>query len=221
MQSHNLFRFSTWSHVFLIYALKHRVACCCWRCCCPALNQIFFFHSGFHKPRKILVQRMTHWPKSPMTAGAEERRKCLSWGWKRFGLPTTRTVLLKTWHWRWNPLAVGGSWISLKVLQVQVWEGYWLLSLFVWLASYMSCFWCSYSFVSASDEGFFLALLPCKTLWWVSSYVLTKFVLKLSLAHTHLLSFFPCHSTLQNIVSYGASQWHKLLTAGHNIVKNK
>lgn len=142
---------------FLIYALKHRVACCCWRCCCPALNQIFFLHSGFHKPRKIMVQRMTHWPKSPVTAGAEERRKCLSWGWKRFGLPTqknskqkrTQTVLLKTWHWRWNPLAVGEGWISLEMLRVQVWEGCWLL----WL-----CFFGWHLTCPASDVAIHLSL---------------------------------------------------------------
>lgn len=79
------------------------------------------------------------------------------------------------------------------------------LTLFLWLASYMSCFWCSYSFVSLLVMRVFLTSPPCKTLWWVSSNDLTKFVLKLSLAHTHLLSFFPCHSTLQSIVTYGAS----------------
>lgn len=61
MQNYNSYRFSTWSHVFLIYALKHRVACCCWRCWWPALNQIFFLLSGFHKPRKTFcLSFLTH-----------------------------------------------------------------------------------------------------------------------------------------------------------------
>jgi len=204
MRSENLLRLSTSSHVYLSNNLcpEQLVLCCSWRHWWSVWNQIFFLLSAFREPWLMLIQRMAGCPKSPTPA--EERKQCLSWKDTTFVISCPLwTVLLRTWQWRRNPFVMRGDKISQVVWRAQVWRGCLLLGLCSFSWDFVSCSTCIYRFVWLLLIGFFW-YHHHRRLWWVSSHVLIGFVMNFSLAPTHLLSCFSCHSTLQSVLTYGA-----------------